>query len=246
GKPGTFAQFCDSITDSRAFWFSLRYHRRNMSKEMAEAFQLVKNYMREECWDGKGPQFGNQGGRTIRWAEQHVDDWLRRLNPEVVVLMFGTNDLNNVGVDVYEATTRRVVQKCLDNGTVVILSTIPPRHGFEEKAARFAEAVRRIARDLKVPLTDFHAEILRRRPNDWDGKLDRFSEYSGYDVPTLIARDGVHPSNPKKYRGDYSEEGLNHNGFCLRNYMVLMAYADVIRRVLQAPAVPPGQPKIGR
>ena len=70
--------------------------------------------------------------------------------------------------------TREVVQKCLDNGTILILSTIPPKHGQAEKAATFSDAVRKIARDMKVPLTDYHAEILQRRPDDWDGAADQF------------------------------------------------------------------------
>ena len=92
---------------------------------------------------------------------------------------------------------------------------------------------REIAADKKVPLLDFYEEVVRRRPTDWDGALDKFSEYSGYDVPTLICRDGVHPSNSKKYVGDYSEEGLRSNGYTLRNYLVLLKYAEVIRKVLQ-------------
>ena len=37
GDPGTFAQFGDSITDSRAFWFSLKWKRGNASEEMLAA-----------------------------------------------------------------------------------------------------------------------------------------------------------------------------------------------------------------
>ena len=92
------------------------------------------------------------------------------------------------------------MRRCLANGTVVILSTIPPRHGKEEKAAQFAEAARRVAQRQRVTLCDFRREILSRRPDDWDGALEKFSEYHGYDVPTLIARDGVHPSTPSRCR----------------------------------------------
>ncbi len=233
GERGTFAQFGDSITDSRAFWFSLRWARKNASAQMASDFDLVNGYMLEDCWDRKGPEYGNQGRMTIRWAHENVATWLRDLNPEVAVIMFGTNDLNDLGLPEYEAKTREVVQRCLDNGTIVILSTIPPRHGFEEKAAAFADAVRKIAREMEVPLTDYHAEILKRRPDEWDGALEKFGDYEGYDVPTLISRDGVHPSNPEQYRTDYSPEALNCNGFSLRNYLVLTRYAEVIRAVLQ-------------
>jgi len=50
-------------------------------------------------------------------------------------------------------------------------------------------------------------------------------------VPTLIATDGVHPSNPQKYK-DYSEEALNKNGYQLRNVLTMQVYADVVGLVL--------------
>jgi lysophospholipase L1-like esterase len=238
GEPGTFAQFGDSITDSRAFWTSLRWNREGASPAMLADFRVVQEHMLEDCWDRKGAEYGNQSGQTIRWASKHLDEWLERWNPEAAILMFGTNDLNNVDTEDYRATLEEVVRRCLDHGTVVIVSTIPPRHGFEEKSADFAEAARHVAENLHVPLVDFHAAILERRPDDWDGADEKFREYKGYDVPTLIARDGVHPSNPKQYRGHYSEEALRNNGFSLRNYLVLRKYAEVIRRVLEPKGTP--------
>src|SRR5262249_8699393 len=77
-------------------------------------------------------------------------------------------------------------------------------------------------------------------PADWDGAADKFKEYKDYDVPTLIARDGVHPSNPKKYAGDYSAEGLARNGFVLRNYVTLLSYAAVIREIHRPREAGPG------
>ncbi len=233
GDAGVFALFGDSITDSRAFWFGLPQQRRNASEEMESAFSVVNSHMLKGCWDRKGARYGNQSGQTIRWAQQNVDQWLKDLNPEVALIMFGSNDLVRVSAEQYEQTTRAVVKRCLDSGTVVILSTIPPRHGYVKKCEEFAEALRKIARDLKVPLIDYHAEILRRRPDDWDGSLDQFNSFNGYDVPTLISRDGVHPSNPKNFRNDYSREALRCNGFALRNHLALTKYAMVIRNLLR-------------
>jgi len=239
GEPGTFAHFGDSITVSMAFWASLQIDHRHMDPDTQAAFDLVRRHMKEDCWrTWKGPKFGNQGSMTIRWAHANVDAWLKDLNPECALIMFGTNDLNSLPVDEYEAKTRDVVQRCLANGTVVILSTIPPRHGRDAKCLEFVEAVRRIARDMKVPLCDYYQAVLSRRPDDWDGAAEAFKSAPGgaYDVPTLIARDGVHPSNPKPWQGDYSAEGLRHNGFVLRNYVVLHAYARVVREVSGAGA----------
>lgn len=172
---------------------------------------------------------------TIRWAHANVGAWLKKLNPEVAVVLFGSNDVGPMDAAEYETKTRAVVRRCLTNGTIVILTTMPPRSGRLEKSKQFAEVVRRLARELKVPLLDYAAEILQRRPDDWDGSLSQFKGQPGdeYQVPTLIARDGVHPSNPKPWASDYSEDGLRHNGYTLRNYLTLLAYAEVIGKVLE-------------
>ena len=53
-------------------------------------------------------------------------------------------------------------------------------------------------------------------------------------MPTLLSRDGVHPSAPERFQGDYSEEALRSHGYNLRNALVLMAYAEVLE-ALAAP-----------
>jgi lysophospholipase L1-like esterase len=233
GKKGTFALFGDSITVSLAFWAGLPQARKNLSVEGEAAWKLVAAHMRKECWrDWRGSKYGNEGSTTIRWAHDNVEKWLKKLNPEAAILMFGTNDLTEVGLAEYEKKLHFVVGKCLANGTVVIVSTIPPRSGAVEKAKRYAEAARRVAKELKVPVCDYMAECLKRRPDDWDGAAKKFKDFSTYEAPTIISRDGVHPSNPMKYAGDYSAEGLKSNGFVLRNYVTLLSYAEVIRHVL--------------
>lgn len=232
GEKGTFACFGDSITITMAFWAPVKYGRKNMSPEGEAAYKLVAGYMKDECWSKwKGPEWGNNGTMTIRWAHENIDKWLKKMNPEVALIMFGTNDLNAVPLEEYETKTREVVQKCLDNGTIPILTAIPPRHGMLEKSRKYAEAAGKVAKELKVPLCDYFGECLKRRPDDWDGADAKFKDYKDYDVPTLLARDGVHPSNPKAFAGDYSEEGLKSNGFGLRNYVSLMSYAEVIRTI---------------
>lgn len=235
GEKGTFAQFGDSITDTMAFWAPLGLGApKNMDKETEEDYRLVKDYMQARCWrEWKGPQWGNLSGMTINWAHKNVDAWLKKMNPEVVAIMFGTNDMRDLSLKQYRQKLREVIEKCLANGTVVILSTIPPCHGRQEKALQFAEAIRDVGRELKVPVCDFMAEVLKRRPEDWDGTLEKFADRKGYQVLTLISGDGVHPSNPKEFVNDFSEEALRTSGYSLRNYLVLRSYAAVIRKVLQ-------------
>ncbi len=238
GTAGTFAQFGDSITVSRAFWSPLAYEPKGLDAAAAKALARVKAHQHADCWSKwKGPDYGSNGGMTIRWAHQNVDRWLKKLDPETVLLMFGTNDLGQLEEREYAAKTREVIERCLANGSVVIVSTIPPRAGLADKSRRFAEAVKKIARELHVPLVDYYGEVLGRRPDDWDGSLAKFKDSPGdeYQVPTLIARDGVHPSNPRAFQ-TYNEDGLKHNGYVLRNYLVLRAYAEVIDKVLDPDA----------
>jgi len=235
GKPGTLALFGDSITATKAFWSPLAYAPKNLADPLGKNLELVKKHMADDCWSKwRGPAYGSESGKTTRWAEENVDTWLKKLNPEAIVLMFGTNDTNQIDAKEYETRTRALIEKCLKNGSVVILTTIPPRAGNEKKAAAFAEVQRKIAVDLKLPVIDYHAEILKLRPEDWNGALPQFKDDAtkdGYQVPTLLAADGVHPSNPAKF-SDYSAESLKKNGYQLRSVMTLNAYADVIRAVL--------------
>jgi hypothetical protein len=235
GEKGTFAHFGDSITVTMAFWTPLAYDPRGLSATASQSLKLVMSHMKPKCWrEWKGAEYGNTGMMTIRWAHENVNDWLKRLNPEVVLIMFGSNDVGQMPVQQYEQKTREVVERCLANGSIVILTTMPPRSGLLEKSRTFADAVKRIAREKKTPLIDYFGEILIRRPDDWDGSLPKFKDTPGdeYQAPTLICRDGVHPSNPGTHQ-DYSEESLRTNGYVLRNYLTLLAYADVIQKILQ-------------
>src|SRR5262245_48665571 len=234
GTPGTLALFGDSITVSLAFWAPLAGEPKQMPAEMAAALQRVKDHQRPQCWrEWRGPEHGNEGGMTIRWADENIEAWLKKLNPEVAVILFGSNDLGQLEVQEYEQKTAEVDNRCLMNVTIVLLTHVPPRSGLLEKSKQFAEALRRVAKAKQVPLIDYQAEILKRRPDDWDGALPKFKDTPGdeYEVPTLICRDGVHPSNPKAHQ-DFSEDGLARNGYLLRNKLTLMAYAEVIDRVL--------------
>ncbi|MEO8352465.1 MAG: SGNH/GDSL hydrolase family protein, partial [Chthoniobacteraceae bacterium] len=128
GVPGTFAQFGDSITVTMAFWAPLQWKPKHMDGATAAAYELVSKTMKPDCWRAwKGAEFGSEGGMTVRWAFANVDHWLVKLNPEVALIMFGSNDLAQMDGNEYETKLRAVVERCLRNGTIVILSTMPPR-----------------------------------------------------------------------------------------------------------------------
>ena len=112
GAPGTLALFGDSITVSLAFWAPLQGEPKQLSAEAAAALRLVKVHQQPQCWrEWRGPEHGNNGSMTIRWAHENVDAWLKKLNPEVAVIIFGSNDLGELGVQEYEQKTGEVVDQ---------------------------------------------------------------------------------------------------------------------------------------
>ncbi|MGB6044779.1 MAG: GDSL-type esterase/lipase family protein [Pirellulales bacterium] len=247
GLPGTIARFGDSITNSLAFFAPLEFSHQNTSAADAEALTWIQQYLPTDVWNWQiSASNGAAGGTTSSWpleptavpGDRNIDQWLANLNPEMAVIMWGTNELHSATpVAEYKARMREITQTVKDNGTIPILTTVPPRHGFTSEAALFADAVRELALEQQVPLIDYHAEIFSRNPGDsWDGVLVYISG-SVYEVERLIAGDGVHPSNPSAYRRDFSADALDKNGFNLRNYLTLNATYEVYNDVIIAPFV---------
>jgi hypothetical protein len=229
GDSGVLMHLGDSITYSMAYFAPLAtIDPTKLPDNVRRAYDRVNSYMHSDCYRWKGTDKGNDSGKTAAWAVDRLDGWIDGLNPEAVVIMFGTNDIRRGTVEDHSRALRQLVQRCLDRGVVVLLTTIPPMHGYEPQVQQAVEAQRRIAAELHVPLIDFYAHAVHRRPQDWDGATEAFREFEQWEVPTIISRDGVHPSNPATWRHDYSEAGLSRNGNVLRTYLTLMAYAEII------------------
>jgi len=263
---GTIARYGDSITYSGAFFKGLRYSHSNTSPDSQAALSWIEGWMASDCWtwqdDAVHLRHGNEGSTTTAWpmepsdfswpnyvpGERKIDYWVRTENPEIAVIMWGTNDLrtgSGITPTQYKSNLRTVVEVCKANGTIPILTTIPPRSGYDNgstanqlRAAQFHQAVMDLAASEQVPLIEYHDEIIARHPHNpptdtWDGSnTATWGTGSTYEVATLVARDGVHPSNYSGGRADFSEAALDSNGFNLRNYMTLMATKEVYDLVI--------------
>ncbi|HEX8199147.1 MAG TPA: SGNH/GDSL hydrolase family protein, partial [Isosphaeraceae bacterium] len=110
----------------------------------------------------------------------------------------------------------------------VILSTIPPHPGRPALAASYNDALRALARSRGLPLIDYEREILRRRPDDWNG--------------TLLRKDDVHPTAEGGSATPTSAPtaaNLRDSGYLLRGWLSVRKIAEVQSRVL-APRPPAG------
>jgi len=239
GKKGTLAQYGDSITVSMAYLAGLSYgktiERKNMTPEVRKEMDLVQTYSDRKLWRAwKNASHGNTGNMMSNWLFGGVDGWQKKMQPECATIMFGTNDIGRIWPPQYTEYMAASCRRMMQDGTVPMLNSIPPcaRGGHRE----YWLAALSIAHGLKVPLIDYYAETMKRRPDDWNGRLQKFKDagFKGYGVPTIVSGDGTHPSNPKEYQGDWSEKALSCNGFGLRDYMTLRMYYQVISKVFQA------------
>lgn len=151
-------------------------------------------------------------------------DMLKKYQPQIVVLMLGTNDASaGRPVNAYLADMEKSVDLILSHCAICVLSTIPPHPHRTALAASYNEALRELARSRSIPLIDYEQEILRRRPNDWNG--------------TLLNRNDVHPTatvGKVNAASAPTPENLRTSGYLLRGWLSVRKIAEVKRKVLDA------------
>lgn len=232
GTRGTIARFGDSITYSGAFFKALQYNFTNATTQEQAALDWLHAWLAPSCWtwqdDAVAANNGCYSGTTSAWPLQtdqappatNINHWLNKLKPELAVIMWGTNDLVSLDVTTYTNNMRQVIQACKAYGTIPLLTTIPPRVGYDTKYPQFAQAMRNLALEQQVPLIDYNQEILTRKPGTtWQN--------------TLISSDGIHPSWVGSTAQDFAAASLNSNGYLLRNWCTLHGLWDVQQYILQ-------------
>ena len=226
GTQGTFGEYGDSITVTMAFWTPLLYgERKGMTPEMQEALDTARKYIHKPCWRSRPwKEWSNAGNMTINWAFRNVDAWQKKLNPEVSVILFGTNDAGyGPRPPQYTEQYAAVIDRMLADGTIPIVTTLPPRgsqrgsRGGLLTVLDLRQAAIAVAKAKKVPLIDFYTEMVKRQPDNW---------------PKILVPDGLHPSYPKNHQRDWTEEGLAHSGYTLRNYLTLRKWHEIYTKVL--------------
>ncbi len=224
GTPGYIAQLGDSITYSMAFWSPMGWMDPDSFLTEDDGLPKRPSARWRDTIKGvraKGTGHGNYSGWRVGNLLSATPAVLQREKPEMAIVMIGTNDTGPNGPPAnYGENLERLLKMIMDANCIPILNTIPPRRGRMEGVDKTNEIIRDLAKQLKVPLVDYHAEILKRQPgNAWDG--------------TLISRDGVHPSGGKS--GDFSEDNLSQSGYALRNWLNFLAVREVYFRVTNEP-----------
>jgi len=228
GNPCYVAQFGDSITYASGFWKPLGYSN-------PDGFLPDDGFPKkakgpegdEKRWRdvikgaaNKGPDYANYSGWKIEQLLNAIPAVLKRDNPEVAIIMIGTNGTGKKAPPNYRANLEKIIQMCLDAHCIPILNTIPPKRDCDEGVAEVNQIVREVAQQFKVPLVDYHAEIVKRQP-------------APACFGTLISKDGVHPTSGDT--SNFSEENLKVNGNAVRTWSNFLMFRELYFRILNVP-----------
>lgn len=160
---------------------------------------------------------------------------------QFAVFMLGTND---AGAGRATADFIRDLTSIVDlfegRNIVVVLSTLPPHQAAGTLVDAYNAEIRNFARSRGLPLIDYYAEILARRPGtSWQG--------------TLISSDGVHPTAPGSADDPYTPGGdpaahrtgdnaLN-DGYLLRCWLTVQKLKEVRSYVADGNDPPSPEPE---
>ena len=169
-----------------------------------------------------------QVGAPASWAiegnpspsEQEIE----AVSPLFAVIIFGNNDIgwwpdDHLVLSWIADNLLQIVDECIAEGVVPILTSPPLRVGYEEKTHTLSHLVRALAQARRIPFISYHRSMM---PLDSHG----------------LSGDGVHP-NTMAYNHSchLTTEGLQF-GYNTRNLMTLHAVDRAMRTaVLGVPAL---------
>lgn len=215
-QPNVFAKVGDSITVSSYFMRPIGQGRYDLATYTA--LQPVIDWYATGRIGADTPFSRQSVAAGVGWAAASVLDpdnadpdqcavgetplacEYRITRPAVALIMFGTNDVGYVGENAYRANLERILAITLERGIIPVISTIPPREGYEEQVQRFNAIIATVARDNRVPLWDYYTAMI--------------------NLPDAgLTSDGVHPSE-----GPFGAEGAAvftadnlYYGYVIRN-----------------------------
>jgi lysophospholipase L1-like esterase len=231
GREGVVLHIGDSITHASPYGQWARSGKGRTEEDLA-----VLKWMHlgeEDDTDGwylaradlpEGRSYTAAGGLTMqqllkggRGSHPTLDKMLSQYQPQIAVLMLGTNDVSaGRKLADFQRDAATAVDAILESGCICILSTIPPHPGNPKLSDEYNEALRKLAADRQLPLIDYEREILKRRPNDWNG--------------TLMNKNDPHPSATDGEVNPASEptaENLRTSGYLLRGWLSVKKLGEV-------------------
>jgi lysophospholipase L1-like esterase len=232
GKPGVFLHIGDSITyanqntawarggqgqtaEEKAFLKWSHAGERNDSDGWYLASVDVPSNRSHTAASGLRSDELLKGGKG---GLPSLSEIINKYKPQLALYMLGTNDITaGRPVAQYSADVEKALDMLLANGTVVIVSTLPPYRGKAKQVEEHNAALRNLAKIKQVPLIDLHAEMKARAGDQME--------------TAYLSNDGVHLSFPSA-NGPANEENLKKSGYLLRCYLAVHKGMEVKAKVL--------------
>jgi hypothetical protein len=142
---------------------------------------------------------------------------LKRKKPSIVLIMYGTNDLERYNdLNAFRTQLTSIVQKSVAAGVIPVLSTIPARtDGFAGRVASYNAAIIAVAQANDIPLWNY-----------WLALQDPSVINQG------ISADGIHPNIYLDNLGaNFTTTGLQY-GYNQRNLTAVQVLAAIKRIVI--------------
>lgn len=159
----------------------------------------------------------NAGGKS---GMAPLADILKKYNPQIALYMLGTNDISaGRAPDAYSKDVETAMDALLANGTIPILSTLPPYRGKSDKVDAYNKALRELAKKKKIPLLDLNEEMKARAGADAE--------------KNYLSGDGIHLSGDQA-GGPPTDENLKICGYFLRCYTAVQKGIEVKAAVIDA------------
>ena len=234
GKPGMVLRLGDSITYANPGSAYLRYGKGRTAEQLGVCrwMHAGENDKSSGIWLSIADQPGGRsftaasGVTTAQYLQggkgglPKLDDILKEHQPQIACVLLGTNDIGaNMADADYAKNMETIVGKLLAAKTIPVLITVPPIQRNPKAAVAYNDRLREIGARHKLPVVDYHGEILARRPKDWLG--------------TLISKDGVHPTAGET-SGPATEANLANSGYLLLGWATLNKLAEIKKQVIDA------------
>jgi hypothetical protein len=249
-RAGVFAKLGDSITETQAYLQGLACDEERLAGH-TDLRPTIQFFHRTRfpngytvVWCGYADSFSRASaaatsGQTAGWVttsgaagsgrcragESPMACEYRLLRPAWSLVMFGTNDVEQIGnVDRFRQDINRIVSQSRSREVIPILSTIPPRldsAALNRRVNIYNEALYRLAASRGVLLVNFWRALTQPRM-----------------VHRGMHTDGIHPNVYVSYDCtpfcrplDFGAEGLRY-GYNQRNLITLETLDRLRRRVI--------------
>lgn len=145
---------------------------------------------------------------------------LKKFNPQVAFVLLGSNDARGRKPDEVLKDMNTIIETVLANGTIPVLTTLPPARS-QRMHARIRQINKRylsLAAARKLPIIDLYGEFVSRRPKGtWQN--------------TLVGGDGVHLTH-KLASGPPTRQNLKNCGYLLRCWLTVQKLKEVKQKVI--------------